>query len=128
MTPERQLHYFGTALDSAGHYFWILTEDGMRDRGLSGFKDFPFDPERIANSDPKKPYSSTMMKKGDVKFFNIAGYSICYLEGSPADDRWGSKCVWWMKDVDYETLKQNILTNRSSLKIVNKLKFKINWP
>lgn len=125
-----ELGYFGTDDSKHGHYIWKVGEQYLRSQDLN-FSDFPFNPESIAKKDQKNIYSSsTGLNKGDVRFFKVGGYSICYIEGSAVDDRGGTKSVWWVKaDVTLEKLKELILANIPSAKLISMMekKFKINW-
>ena len=94
------LPYFGTDLTSYGHYFWLLDGSKFIYQPLD-FSVWPFNPEQIPERDAPK---------GEVKYVQIAGYSICAISGSCKDTRGGTKSVFWVKgEVEPADLKEMIL-------------------
>jgi hypothetical protein len=87
-----EILYFGTSLHDAGHYLWCGTGNHLQSR-KTDFKIFPFHPEDF----PKQ--GKDRIEKGSCFFYTIDGYSILAYEGSIADDRWGSKCVFFTKGI-----------------------------
>lgn len=85
-----ELEYFGTDLNRVGHDFRVIHKDGMSSSSMllkEKFKSLPFNPEEL-------PISG---KRGDWEFHEKEGYSILAVCGSPADNRPGSKCVFFIK-------------------------------
>ncbi len=96
---NKQMFYFGTSLDSAGHYFWELNDQSMNFIG-SLFEDLPFNPEDY----PKQSKKGFYNELGTVQYYYLeGGWSIMAIEGSCADNRHGSKSVFFSKD--YSVLK-----------------------
>jgi len=112
------MNYFGTDLREHGHYFWQL-EGGTMRKIPYNFKDYPFNPEDL----PKREVGETI-RKGDVKFYHIDGYTICAIEGSCVDNRWGTESVFFIKEIleDKEMIKR-ILSIPIALSIINQMPF-----
>jgi hypothetical protein len=88
-----KMEYFGTALDCAGHFFWELKGSEMH-QTKQWFDKIPFNPEDMPRHE--RPY---IRRKGEAVFYCENGYSILAIEGAPADTRWGSKSVFFLKEV-----------------------------
>jgi hypothetical protein len=125
---ELELFYFGTSLDSHGHYFFRLDNDKMSCKTLNfplgdgiplaHHEKWPFNPESIIKS----------RKKGDVEFYNIKGCSIIAIVGSCVDERPNTKSVFFVyADLDYEQMKAKVLSNPTAKKIIDKMPFVLNW-
>ncbi|GAG36427.1 unnamed protein product [marine sediment metagenome] len=112
------MNYFGTNLDTHGHYFWEL--DGIMMRKVkTSFKDIPFDPEELTND---------CKKKGDTVFCVVEGYSILAINGSCKDTRPGTKSVFWVNQViTKEELLQRIANIPVARKMIQQMDFLINW-
>ena len=106
------INYFGTDLTSAGHYFFEVKDNYMGASNLD-FKNVPFNPEEMPRRDKGEPRT-----KGDVRFYHENGYTICAIEGAPSDDRWGTKSVFWAKEIiDFDKFMDILL----SMPIVNRM-------
>ena len=127
MEMETKLHYFGTGLTCAGHYFWELKNERMIDRGLSfpkgdgipmsKHKEWPFNPESMPES----------KINGDTEFFIIGEYSILAICGSCCDNRSGCKSVFFTdKNVTKKELKKIIFSVPIAKMIIDKMPFNIN--
>lgn len=109
-------NYFGTNLDRAGHYFWRLEGERISNLNLN-FKDFPFDPEELTKKIPIK---------GTTLFYWIGGYSICAIVGSCADDRNGTKSVFFFKeDLSIKELIDKITSIPIAKEIIDKMPFPV---
>jgi hypothetical protein len=116
------LEYYGTNLDQAGHSFYILSENNFetnRDR----FNEFPFNPEALPYADRKKEF-----KKGVVRFYNFAGFTILAISGSSADTRGGSKSVFFVQeDLTREVFESKLKAHPLVQKIIAKMPFDVLW-
>lgn len=117
------MEYFGTNLDSAGHYFWNLEGDFMK-RSERWFDDLPFNPEEMPH------YAKVEQQhKGDVKFYFSNGFSICAINGSCIDKRWGCKSVFFIEEnLTNQQLVDLIMSIPAAKKIIDKMPFSVNWP
>lgn len=112
------MNYFGTDLNSAGHYFWELEKNSIFKSRLR-YEDIPFNPEGlpIVNNE-----------KGHVEFHNVFGYSILAIAGSCSDNRWATKSIFWVKEIiSYDDMKKRILDIPIAKQILNKMPFEIKW-
>jgi hypothetical protein len=107
--------YFGTNMDSAGHFFWNVGKEYLTSSDL-WFNKLPFDPEQM----PDAP-----RQKGEQKFYNIEDYSILYTCGSAIDKRHGCKSVFFIKQLLSEEQLMEILL---SLKPYNQIIQAIKKP
>jgi len=111
------LSYFGTALNYAGHFFWMLHGDRM-DQSRTYFSDIPFDPEHIISH----------CQNGTVKYLRVEDYSICAIEGSCYDKRPGSHSIFWTKEpVRLGDMKAIILSIPIAKKIIEQMPFEVAW-
>jgi len=116
------LHYFGTNLDSAGHFFWELQGDYIH-RSSIYFGDLPFNPEALPYKNKKE-----FIKNGTAKYYLFAGFSIYAIAGSCADDRPGSKSIFFVEaDIASDQLMQKILSTKAAKKILDKMPFEVEW-
>lgn len=114
------MNYFGTNLDSAGHYFWTLEGERLNRSNL-WFDKLPFNPEEM-------PGNGKSIKKGTVEFHHIGGYSICAIAGSCADTRWGTKSIFFIKEeMGNEELATRIKSIPIAIKMFEQMPFKIEW-
>ena len=112
------LHYFGTDLDSAGHFFWELENEGIYKSRMS-FGELPFNPEGL-------PYKNK--RNGIAKYYQFAGFSIFAIAGSCADNRPGSKSIFFVEaDISSDELMNKILSTKMAKKIIDKMPFKVEW-
>ena len=110
------MHYFGTNLDVAGHYFWIL-DDFWLSNSKIGFKDIPFNPENLTEG-----------INGTINFFNIEDYTVLAIQGSCFDKRIGCHSVFWLQEkLDYDEMKERILEIPIAKKIINAMPFDVLW-
>ena len=110
------LNYFGTSLDSAGHFFWQLSGNNIiQDRRL-GFHSLPFNPENLTGD----------MENGDIAIHRAFGYSICAICGSPKDKRQGCKSVFWTHGIvdDWKSTIESIPIAKT---IINQMPFELHW-
>lgn len=91
------LHYFGTDLTSAGHFFFdIYTESFGRSR--IRFEKLPFNPEAL-------PYRITH-EKGERKDYHAFGFTILAISGSIIDNRPGCKSIFFVEqEISFEQLE-----------------------
>lgn len=114
------IHYFGTELTQAGHYFWELEGDGFY-RSRIRFEDVPFNPEGMPVPKPGEG-----IRNGTVKFYHLAHYSICAIAGSPKDTRPGSKSIFfWNVFLDEKTMIDAIKGTPIAMKIINQMPFPV---
>lgn len=93
------IRYFGTDLKTAGHFIWQKADEHLNGRSLE-FGGLGIDPDSYP-----KPENGYYLQKGTMRYYYEKGYSILAIEGSPADDRPESKCVWFIKgEVSQEEL------------------------
>ena len=77
------VYYFGTDLNTHGHYTWDLSGESMKKAGL--MPQVPFNPYEINKSGVK----------GSVVFCkDFAGFTIIAIEGSCVDSRNGTKSIF----------------------------------
>ena len=116
------MEYFGTSLDTAGHYFWELDENGMR-QTRQWFDEIPFNPEELTGK-----YMGNNLPFGDIAFGHYEQYTVLAISGSCYDKRNGTKSVFWIEEiVSIEVMKQRILDIPAAKKIIDKMPFEINW-
>lgn len=114
---EIEIHYFGTDLDRAGHYLWVLDGDVMRGGGFS-CDHLPFHPEQIAMK----------AAKGSVAFWRGGGYSAIAITGAPSDSRPGTKSVFFVKGTLSEReLKQRIKQHPMAKRLIKAMPFTVRW-
>jgi len=112
------LDYFGTDIDCAGHFFWQLEGNRMRKTDC-WFNKIPFNPEELLPSN---------MPKGSIKYFRVEKYAIIAIVGSCADNRNGTKSVFWTdKEVKLGDLKAIILSIPIAKKIIETMPFDVAW-
>lgn len=115
------LYYFGTNLNSAGHYFYEANGKTLLGLPGYGFKDIPFSPESVPLS----------RNKGDVEryvmtdFARGKSYTIIAICGSPADTRQGCRSVFWIEGGDFEKLDKLIRGTPAAMAIINKMPFPV---
>ena len=112
-----ELNYFGTDLQSSGHYFWILFRNTIQRDHRTHFHEIPFNPEALTNG----------MKKGVVRYYQAFGYNICTIPGSCSDDRGGTKSIFWTTE-NVEDWKELIESIPIAKQIIDQMKFKVVWP
>src|SRR5258708_35808522 len=118
------MRYFGTSLNSAGHYFWELDGDWMGSSSLD-FKSVPFNPEEMPRKEKDQKYYYPL---GHVAFYNENGYSIIAIEGSCSDKRRASKSEFFVKeDLTQDEMKEKILSIPIAKKIIDKMPFEVKW-
>lgn len=114
-----KIFYYGTNLDSAGHFFWEI-EGNYFHKSSIWFKDIPFDPENLVNG----------LNFGIVKYFRFdKEYAICAISGSCSDERGGTKSIFWVKNdfTKLGELKDIILNIPVAKKIIEKMPFEVKW-
>lgn len=99
---KEEMKYFGTSLNDYGHYFWTLSDNGIKRDDL-WFRDIPFNPEELPRHE-----NGHIRKKGEFVFYCENGYSILAIEGSCKDHRQGARSVFFIK----ETLTKKELINQ----------------
>lgn len=75
--------YFGTSLDTPGHYLWELTGGLYRSRIT--YSSIPFDPYEHKNN-----------PKGHTVFVQSETYTALHIAGSCKDHRGGTVSVFWV--------------------------------
>src|SRR5689334_9677232 len=119
MNSENKLSYFGTNADSAGHYFWQVSEHGLYNSNLN-FKQCPFDPEKVVSS-----YD----KKGKCVYNQVDGFTYLAIVGSAIDQRPGCKSVFFVNElIDVEEIIRRIKSYPHLVKLIEKMPFEIIWP
>lgn len=109
------MNYFGTDLDRAGHYFWILEGNEIKKSDVL-WEGIPFNPE-----EPR-------LNNGEVLFDKIEGYSILRIGGSCYDKRPQSKSVFFLKeDLMMEQMIEKIRNIPIAQKIINQMPFEVNY-
>lgn len=112
------LDYFGTDVDCAGHFFWRLEGNRIRKTDC-WFNKIPFNPEELLP--PLTP-------KGTVKYFRVDKYAVIAIAGSCADNRNGTKSVFWTdKEVKLGDLKAIIHSIPIAKKIIKTMPFDVDW-
>ncbi len=115
---KENLFYFGTRLDSAGHYFWTL-HDSRLVRSKVYFDDLPFNPESL--TEDNQPL-------GAVRYLKFGDYRVCIIVGSCYDKRPGSKSVFWTtEDIRFGDFKNMILSIPIGKKIIEQMPFEVEW-
>jgi len=111
------MNYFGTSLSDYGHFIFELTDDSMINQWIDR-KGLPFNPEELTHGLPK----------GEVIFYQGGGFTVIGISGSCKDTRPGTKSIFWVEEIlDYDKLKEKILTTPITKKITDQMPFKINW-
>jgi hypothetical protein len=122
---RKELFYFGTDTNRAGHYFWKVSDDGKRlnYKGLD-FDLLDVDPQDIAKDKQRK----FLLPKGTVKFILTNKYTVCYIEGSCIDKRWATQSVFWVAGhISFAELKELILSTPIAVEMFEMMDFKVNW-
>ena len=115
------IEYYGTLLDQAGHGFHTLN-DGF-DRNRTKFENLPFNPEALPFHSRERNYID-----GTVKFYNVFGFTICAIAGSPYDKRPGSKSIFFIeRDLTREVFKAQLEINPTVQKIIKQMPFPVLW-
>jgi hypothetical protein len=111
------MKYFGTSTIEHGHYSWDLSGEVMKKIGLLP-KDTPFNPEELTKNLPA----------GETIFYQGGGFTVFGIAGSCIDDRPNTKSIFWVKEICTKgTLIMMINQNKHSCKIIQSIKFPINW-
>lgn len=108
-----EINYFGTSLDTHGHYFWILDNDTLRKSEI-WFSKIPFNPEdyRLMN--------------GETKFEYVEDYSILRIGGSCYDKRGGCKSVFFIKEIlSQDQMFIKLRNTPIFMEIINQMPFKV---
>lgn len=103
------MYYYGTKLDSNGHYYWNIDDYFRNDY-------------KIGENLPFNPYFIKGEKKGTSHFFQIFGYTGIAISGSPYDKRLGTVSVFFV--TEQRTKEQMIACIRTTpiaLQIIEKL-------
>lgn len=115
------MHYFGTSKSDAGHYVWKVGEHSIYGRDLN-LRDFPFDLESLPRCD-----ENGNRRKGTIRFYKHLGYSICAIEGSCKDQRWGTKSVFFTKqDLTVDELWQMVIDTPPLFELITNMPFELN--
>ena len=116
-----EIEYYGTLLDQAGHGFYTLTNDF--DRNRTRFENLPFNPEGLPFHSREKDYID-----GIVRFYNVFGFTICAIAGSPYDKRGGSKSIFFVQeDLTREVFEEKLKANPVVQKIIKQMPFEVQW-
>lgn len=113
------MHYYGTDLEMAGHYFWDIEGERMT-KSLITFERIPFDPESLP--------VATENKNGYVEYWHFGNYTVCTILGSCYDKRPASKSVFFCKGWLVEKqMKKRILEIPIAAKIIEQMSFDVYW-
>lgn len=112
---DAEVHYYGTFLDSGGHFQYILNYQSIVKDNDPMHYPYPFDPEHL--------YVNKLLKVGDKTYHHVNGYSILRVEGSPYDKRPGSVSVFFVmgKVLPY-TLTDYLIHNTMYPQIYNAIR------
>lgn len=111
------MEYFGTNLSEHVHYRWVIL-NGALHRQYTKFDDLPFHPEYLTDN----------MEKGEVSFYQSSSYSVIAINGSPKDERPGSKSVFWEKEkLSREDLIKRIKENETAMALIDAMPFVVLW-
>lgn len=116
-----EIEYYGTLLDQAGHGFHTLT-DGF-DRNRTRLENLPFNAEGLPFHSRERSYGN-----GTVRFYNVFGFTICAIVGSPYDKRSGSKSIFFVEeDLTREVFEAKLKANETVKKIIAQMPFVVLW-
>lgn len=116
----KQIEYYGTRLDQAGHYLYILEGNQMNTNRRS-FGNMPFNAEGLPYAGDKLAY-----KNGTVKWYNCFGFTICAIAGSCYDDRLGSKTIFFIEeDLTIAVFSKMLREIPIVQKIISQMKFPV---
>ena len=114
------MEYFGTELNRSGHYFYVIYDQGLgysKGTFKEKVEEIGFNPENI----PKVGF------RGKHEYYQINGYSIIAICGSCADERGGSKTVFFDKgDFSESEMINKIKVIPYAMKIIQKMPFKVD--
>ncbi len=118
----KEIKYFGTDLDQAGHFFWTIDKEYKRSiyGGVTKtFNALPFNPEGFFHSAPN----------GTVLYAYIQEFSICAIQGSCYDKRPGCKSVFYVEEpmFNLKEWKDVIESFPPAKAIIDKMPFKVKW-
>lgn len=85
-----KLHYFGTDLRQAGHYFFDVYKESIANSNIRDEK-LPFRTEQL-------PYPR-IEESGQVGKYHAFGFTIFAISGSVADRRGGCKSVFFVEQI-----------------------------
>ena len=115
------IEYYGTPLDQAGHGFHTLTT--FFDRNRTRLENLPFNPEGLPFHSRERCYIN-----GTVRFYNVFGFTICAITGSPYDKRGGSKSIFFVQeDLTREVFEAQLKANSVVQKIIKQMPFEVLW-
>lgn len=114
------MHYFGTTLNSSGHFFFELEGNSIhRAKRQYNLSDLPFNPEGL-------PYPAK--RNGYMQFHQYCGFTILAITGSCHDTRSGSKSVFFVEEIiSQDEMKARILSIPIAKQIIEKMPFKVEW-
>ena len=112
-----ELKYFGTDLQTHGHYVFELKDESMTMLGLN-FSGLPFHPEELTRG----------LEKGSVVYYQGGGFTALGIAGSCIDKRNGTKSIFWTEGNFTRNQMYGIVSHTPiASKIINQMDFKINW-
>jgi len=119
-----ELFYFGTNFIDAGHYDFKVTHNELiKIREPYQNVDAPFDRDGSISS--QAPFGTYIFKSNsDIPYTAIS------ISGSPRDNRYGSKMVFWIRaDINFIQFKDFLLTHPVTSGILRTFenKHKIQW-
>ena len=101
-----------------GHYFWIVSEHVLSRSERNRKNILPFNPEALPWINGKYVSEQT----GQFCIYNFAGFTIIAYAGSPADNRPGSKSVFFVEaDLSNEEMMKLILLTPMSKAIIDEI-------
>ena len=116
-------HYFGTSLESSGHYLWTIRNGELEwNNRLLRDEKVPFDLECLSNN----------MPNGTVHYMTshsfLGKYTVVSIAGSAYDERPGSKSVFYVEGhLSYEEMKEQILGTPCCKRIIDNMPFDVQW-
>lgn len=113
-----EIEYFGTDINSKGHYLWEIWGNNIHQSRRQLYA-LPFNPEGL-------PYK--LSQNGYAAFYQFAGFSIMAIAGSCSDNRPGSKSVFFIEKIITNPDLTNLIINTGySAKIIQKMPFEVRW-
>ncbi len=101
-----------------GHYIFDVSNYPSMVREGIQFNYLPFHPEQLTNN----------LSKGEVVFYQGGGFTVIGISGSCIDKRPGTKSIFWVEEIlSYDEMKDQILNNIITKKIINSMPFTVNW-
>lgn len=108
-----KIHYFGTELNSKGHYFYGIDAHSIWKSGIR-FDNLPFNPEAL-------PYKATL-NKGERKDYHVFGFTILAISGSITDNRPGCKSIFFVEEeITFAQMEQLVRSTKFGSTVIDNL-------